>query len=108
MGIIIMLQSQQVLLLGLLVIGKKPGLEMVLNLMEKHVPQACPGQLLVLPDAIAKGISWWQKKTYSIPYTLTASTLNNPDQTCVEEGELYIENCPKQKFLVETTKIWRK
>jgi len=32
------------------------------------------------------------KKTYSIPYTLTASTLNNPDQTCVEEGELYIEN----------------
>ena len=30
------------------------------------------------------------KKTYSIPYTLTASTLNNPDVTCVEEGELYI------------------
>ena len=30
------------------------------------------------------------KKVYSIPYKLTASTANDPDEICVEEGELYI------------------
>ena len=40
------------------------------------------------------------KKIYSIPYTLTASTSNNPDEKCVEEGELYIGEFTDIHFLL--------